>query len=70
MGRATLAAIRARVGSRGLSSWLELAAREKLERDERVSRIRAYLAELESEDPIPASARAKASRIVQGILGR
>ncbi len=70
LARETLAAIRSQAGARGVSSWLELAAREKLERDERAVRIRAYLAELEAEDPIPAAARARARRLVRDILGR
>jgi len=68
--RETVAAIRSRAGERGVSSWLEVAAREKLERDERATRIREYLAELAAEDPIPAAARARARRLVRGILGR
>ncbi|MBI5478491.1 MAG: hypothetical protein HY906_06520 [Deltaproteobacteria bacterium] len=70
LGSATLAAIRSRVGKGGLSSWLELAAREKLERDQRVARVRAYLAELAAADPIPAAARARAHRLVRDLLGR
>ncbi|HEY3355957.1 MAG TPA: hypothetical protein VGQ83_22080 [Polyangia bacterium] len=70
LGSETLAAIRSHVGARGLSSWLELAAREKLERDERVARIRDYLAELEAEDPIPPAARARARRLLRDIVGR
>jgi hypothetical protein len=64
----TLTAIRTRVGPRGVSSYLEQAAREKLERDERRQRIRAYLAELDAEDPISGEERDQARRLVDGIL--
>ena len=65
----TLAAVRARVGKRGVSAYLEDAAREKLERDTRRARVLAYLAELEAKDPIDAKTRAKAERLVRAIVG-
>lgn len=65
----TLAAIRAQAGRGRVSAFLEQAAREKIARDARRLRVRAYLAELEAEDPVPPEAREKARRLLRGILG-
>jgi hypothetical protein len=49
-------------GPRGLSSYLDAALHEKLERDERRQALLALLAELEARDPTPAAVRARASK--------
>lgn len=49
-------------GPRGLSSYLDAALQEKLERDERRDALVALLEELEADDPTPAIVRARASR--------
>lgn len=67
--RDTLAAVRARAGSRGVSGYLEAAAREKLARDERRARILAYLEELAADDPISDEEREQAERRLARILG-
>ena len=54
-------------GPRGLSSYLDTALAEKLERDEKRNALLAYLDELESADPTPTAtkqrARQRAARI-------
>jgi len=54
-------------GPRGLSSYLDTALAEKLERDEKRNALLAYLDELERADPTPAAtkqrARQRAARI-------
>ena len=54
--RARLAA-----GPRGLSSYVDTALQEKLERDERRHALLSLLEELEAGDPTPADVRAQAS---------
>lgn len=46
-------------GPRGLSSYLDAALREKLERDERRTALLVLLEELEASDPIPPAIRAR-----------
>ena len=65
----TLARVRTRAGRRGVSSYLEDAAREKLERDTRRARVVAYLKTLERDDPVTQQARDKALKLVAEILG-
>lgn len=48
-------------GSRGLSSYLDAALHEKLERDERRADLLAFLEELEARDPTPAGMRVRAA---------
>ena len=57
---------RARVaaGPRGLSSYLDAALEDKLERDERRRAFLEYLDELEAADPTPEPARRRASQRV------
>lgn len=47
-------------GPRGLSSYVDAALQEKLERDERRDALLALLDELEVSDPTPADVRARA----------
>lgn len=49
-------------GPRGLSSYLDAALQEKLERDERRFALLALLDELEAADPTPADVRARANK--------
>ena len=49
-------------GPRGLSSYLDAALHEKLERDERRQALLALLDELEASDPTPADVRARAAQ--------
>ena len=49
-------------GPRGLSSYLDTALEEKLERDERRQAFLAYLDELEAADPTPEQIKRQASR--------
>lgn len=55
--RARLAA-----GPRGLSSYVDAALKEKLERDQRRHALLALLEELEVGDPIPADVRPRAAK--------
>ncbi len=52
---------RAVAGPRGLSSYLDVALHEKLERDERRAAFLALLEELTVDDPIPARTRSRAA---------
>ena len=49
-------------GPRGLSSYVDAALQEKLERDERRHALLALLDELEVLDPTPAEVRARAAK--------
>lgn len=49
-------------GPRGLSSYVDAALQEKLERDERRDALLALLDELELSDPTPADVRARAAK--------
>jgi hypothetical protein len=49
-------------GPRGLSSYVDTALQEKLERDERRHALLSLLEELEAGDPTPADVRARASK--------
>lgn len=49
-------------GPRGLSSYLDAALEEKLERDERRRVFLTYLDELELVDPTPEPAKRRAAR--------
>lgn len=49
-------------GPRGLSSYVDAALHEKLERDERRNALLALLDELEVADPTPAEVRARAAK--------
>ena len=49
-------------GPRGLSSYLDAALQEKLERDDRREALLALLQELEDADPITAEARDRATK--------
>jgi len=55
---------RARVaaGPRGLSSYLDAALEDRLERDERRRALLEYLDEIEAADPTPEQARRRAGR--------
>ena len=53
---------RSAAGPRGLSSYLDAALKEKLERDERRDALLALLDELEAVDPTPADVRARAAK--------
>jgi hypothetical protein len=57
IGRARHAA-----GPRGLSSYLDAALQEKLERDERRVALIALLAELDAVDPIPPAVQARGTQ--------
>jgi hypothetical protein len=58
---------RRRAGPRGLSSYLDTALAEKLERDEKRDALLTYLDELDAADPAPEEtkrrARARADQI-------
>jgi coenzyme F420-reducing hydrogenase alpha subunit len=62
LGAEAIHQARQAAGPRGLSSYLDAALREKLERDERRGALLALLEELETADPTPAEVRARASR--------
>ena len=49
-------------GPRGLSSYLDSALAEKLERDERRDALLAYLDELEAADPTPETTKRRARK--------
>ena len=49
-------------GPRGLSSYLDAALQEKLERDDRRESLLALLRELEDADPMTAEARDRATK--------
>ena len=49
-------------GPRGLSSYVDAALQEKLERDERRLSLLAMIDELEAADPTPTDLRARATR--------
>lgn len=50
------------VGPRGLSSYLDAALQEKLDRDNRRQAFLEHLEALEVDDPTPAEVRRRASR--------
>jgi hypothetical protein len=54
-------------GPRGLSSYLDAALEEKLERDERRQALLDYLDELERKDPTPELTKRRAARRVERI---
>ena len=54
-------------GPRGLSSYVDAALQEKLERDERRTALLALLDELEATDPTPTDVRARATRRAQRL---
>jgi hypothetical protein len=58
---AALARARALAGPRGLSSYLEDALVERLERDERRRQLLAHLDELDAADPASDATREKAA---------
>lgn len=49
-------------GPRGLSSYVDAALQEKLERDERRNALLALLDEIEATDPTPAEVRVRAAK--------
>lgn len=49
-------------GPRGLSSYVDAALQEKLQRDERRNALLSLLDELEAADPTPADVRARATK--------
>ena len=54
-------------GPRGLSSYLDAALAEKLDRDERRRALLAYLDDLERADPTPESVKGRAAARVARI---
>ena len=54
-------------GPRGLSSYVDAALQEKLERDARRNALLVLLDELEAADPTPADVRARAAKRSQRI---
>lgn len=56
-------------GPRGLSSYLDTALAEKLERDEKRHALVAYLDELEHADPTPAATKQRARQRAAQIRG-
>jgi hypothetical protein len=54
-------------GPRGLSSYVDAALEEKLERDERRRVFLAYLVELEADDPTPDQVRQRAGHRAEKI---
>lgn len=64
-----IARVRAAVGPRGLSSYVDAALQEKLERDERRRSLVDWLGELDAADPPTvdeqAVARARAADLVR-----
>ena len=63
-----IASVRQRAGERGVSSWLDSAVREKLQRDERRDAVLALLAELDAEDPPTDSEREQARRDADRLM--
>jgi len=55
-------------GPRGLSSYLDAALEEKLERDERRQALLEYLDELEATDPTPELTTRRANRRAARII--
>jgi hypothetical protein len=51
-------------GPRGLSSYVDAALEDKLERDERRRAFLTYLDEIEAEDPTPEQTKRRANRRV------
>ena len=62
LGAEAIERARHAAGPRGLSSYVDAALREKLERDERRHALLALLDELEASDPTPADVRARAAK--------
>lgn len=62
-----IARAREAAGPRGLSSYLDAALEEKLERDERRQALLAYLDELERKDPTPELTKRRAARRAQKL---
>ena len=54
--------VRHAAGPRGLSSYVDAALQEKLDRDERRDALLALLEELEASDQTPADVRARAAK--------
>jgi hypothetical protein len=63
----SIARAREAAGPRGLSSYVDAALEEKLERDERRQGFLDYLAELEREDPTPELSKRRAARRAEKI---
>lgn len=57
-----IARARKAAGPRGLSSYVDAALQEKLEREERRLAVLTLLEELEVSDPTPADIRARAAK--------
>ena len=64
----TLDEISSQVGPRGVSAYLEAAAREKLARDRRRETILDYIAALEREDPSTPQEIAKGEQLAAEIV--
>ena len=57
-------------GPRGLSSYLDAALAEKLERDERRASLLAYLDQVEATDPAPDATKRRARLRAEAIRAR
>ncbi|MGH9190335.1 MAG: hypothetical protein ACRD0Q_09950 [Acidimicrobiales bacterium] len=66
---AAVARARHAAGPRGLSSYLDTALQEKLDRDERRRAVIKYLDELEAADPTPESVKVRAARRSSRLRG-
>ncbi|MGH9164330.1 MAG: hypothetical protein ACRDZW_02305 [Acidimicrobiales bacterium] len=66
---AAVARARHAAGPRGLSSYLDTALQEKLDRDERRRAVVKYLDELETADPTPETIKVRAARRASRLRG-
>ncbi|MGH9155046.1 MAG: hypothetical protein ACRD1K_04180 [Acidimicrobiales bacterium] len=66
---AAVARARHAAGPRGLSSYLDTALQEKLNRDERRRAVVKYLDELEAADPTPETVKVRAARRASRLQG-
>lgn len=70
LGAAAIKQARLVAGAGGLSSYLDVALQEKLERDERRQAFLDYLEELEALDPATQDEKRRASRRVARLRQR
>ena len=63
----SIARARRSAGPRGLSSYLDTALAEKLERDEKRTALLTYLDDLERSDPTPVATKQRAHKRAERI---
>lgn len=64
----TVSGVRARVGRRGVSAYLDSAAQSQLARDANREEVLAYIAELEQSNPSTSEQIERGDRIADRIL--